>query len=298
MKVLVTGGLGFIGSYVVEELVSRGYSVNVLDLKSGVFKPPEGVVVFYGSADDADIVNEAMCDCEMVFHLASVVGVEKATQMGLNVLMVNLSMLKTVLECAVTKGVKKFIFSSSSEVFGRAVEFPITENSMIAPLTPYGISKAVGERLLELMHIKFGLEYSIVRYFNVYGPRQRTDFVVPRFIERIRSGLPVPVYDKQSTRDFTFVRDVAKATVLSAERSGCNIYNLGTGVETSILSLIALLEKISLRKADISFELNNNRAVEYEICRRVTSIDKARRELGYNPISLEEGLNKTWVLSL
>tara|TARA_Y100000031_G_C8147079_1_gene350495 strand:- start:21 stop:683 length:663 start_codon:yes stop_codon:yes gene_type:complete len=210
-KVLVTGGSGFIGTAIVSLLKKKGFTVHVLDLWD---VEVEGITNFKGSVLNVDDIDKAIEGCEYVVHLAAILGVAKSTHMPVECLDVNIMGLRNVLQACVQHKVKKILFTSSSEVYGEPEKTPVSEDMLLQPKSEYGVSKVVGEEYLKAYAKQYGLKYSIVRFFNVYGVGQAHSWVMPRFANFAVLGRPITLYgDGQQVRAFCHVDDAARGAV-------------------------------------------------------------------------------------
>jgi UDP-glucose 4-epimerase len=300
---LIVGGAGFIGSHIAEFLSGRKFEVIVVDnlLRGKVenISPllDRGVRFVNADVRDYDLIKSYFEGVDVVFDLAGTVGVKFATRRPLEVLDNNIDSLRNVLKASVDGEVRKVIYVSSSEVYGNIEVVPMAEDLPLSPVSPYGISKIVGEAYCKAFGRKYGLNTSMVRYFNVYGPRQSPDdksWVVPTFITNAIEGRPLILHGSGSqTRDFTFISDAVEGIMLVAEKdegSG-ESYNIGSGKETSIRELAELVLAIGGGKGSIGY----TRLRSFHIRRRCGDISKARERLGYEPkVSLKEGLKITW----
>jgi len=244
-----------------------------------------------------DGVLKLVRDKDIIFHLASLVGVEGTLQTPINVLDTESKGTLNLLNAILHYDVDRFIFASSSEVYGDSR--PMKEKGPYAPTTAYGYAKLLGEIYCQAYHQECGIEYVSLRYFNIYGPRQDDRFVIPRFINRVRDDLPPIIFGNgEQTRDFTYVDDAVNMTVLSAikEEALCEAINIGTGRSTSINELVLLIidlfrKKDSIRPKYINY--SEKRPAKKEIFNRVANISKAKKLLKYTPkIFIEEGLKK------
>lgn len=255
-QALVTGGAGFIGSHLVRGLLARGYRVRVLDDFStgraenlrGLHGPLE---IREGDLRDPQVVAEALRGVEVVFHQAAFVSVPASMEDPLTCHAVNTDGTAQLLELARQAGVAKVVLASSAAVYGDAEAFPLREDLPYRPLSPYAASKAANEVYARLYTLAFGLPVVALRYFNVYGPRQRPDSpyaaAIPIFIRRMLDGQPPTVFgDGTQRRDFVFVGDVVRANLLAAESSAADgqVLNICTGVEVSLLDLLAVLRDL------------------------------------------------------
>jgi UDP-glucose 4-epimerase len=296
-RILTTGGYGFIGAAVSQALVKQGHQVHVLDK----YEVPAGSGQhFRGSVLDQTAILEAMEGCEYVVHMAAVLGVSNSTLAALECLDVNVLGTRNVLECAVKARVKKVLFTSSSEVYGEPEVLPISENAALAPKSEYGVSKVVGEEYCRAYWQRFGLPYSIVRFFNVYGERQRDDFVISVFINAALRGAPLNINgDGTQVRAFCHVDDIAEGVtrVLFSEKTKNDVFNLGN--PTQGVTIKELAQRI-VKSAGASESLirktpagQADRAAEREIQKRLPDIRKAQQAIDFAPqITLDEGLRR------
>jgi nucleoside-diphosphate-sugar epimerase len=254
MRVCVTGGAGFIGSHVVEQLVHLGAHVTVLDnLSTGSLEninvAKSSVRFIQGSVTDYQDCLQATHNAKIVFHLAALVSVQESVASPLLCHTQNVTGTATLLEACRENKVERFVFSSSSAVYGN-LEGIATEDSPCKPLSPYGFSKLIGETVCKEYAQLHGLQTICLRYFNVYGPRQNPHgsyaAVVPKFQHQLAHNLPITIFgDGTQTRDFIRVEDVAKANLavalLSKEQMQGTVFNIGTGKS---ITLLALIEKL------------------------------------------------------
>jgi nucleoside-diphosphate-sugar epimerase len=248
MKALVTGGAGFIGSHVSEGLLAQGWEVTVLDDLSNGFSAnvPSGARLVRGAASDMDVLDETMAGCNAIFHLAAVSSVQDSLARPVAVHDINLTTTLVLLEAAVRHQVKRFVFSSSAAVYGDTGGLPAREDMKPDPLSHYAVQKLASEYYCGVYHRLRGLEAVCLRYFNVFGPRQRADSpysgVISRFAEAARRGeAPIIFGDGGQTRDFCHVYDVAKANIAAATRPGekvaGRVFNVGSGASISVHDL-------------------------------------------------------------
>ena len=305
MKVLVTGGAGCIGIKVCEELIKKDIDCVLFDLVEQVERVKSylnpRITLSYGSILDISSLNDAMFGCDAVIHLAAYLGVKRTETNMLRCLEINIDGTRNVLDCGVKNNISKIIFASSSEVYGEPLENPVTEKSMTQGKTVYAISKLAGEELCKAYSQRYGLDYSILRYFNTYGPFQAAQFVIPRFIMRVKNNLAPVVYgDGTQSRSFCFSEDTARATVSSllSDNSKNQIYNIGNpDSKTTIEELATLICQIYSpneiaheKKVDFN---DTDRKESREIFQRFGDISKAKQELFFEPkVSLKQGLEK------
>lgn len=297
MSILVTGGAGFIGSHVVDALQADGVAVTVLDnLSSGnAANLSEKTVLKAGDVRDSQVVREAVSDgVDCIFHLAAQIDVRRAVTDPALDMQVNVGGTINVLQACVEAHVRRFIMSSTGgALYGEPSKLPASEQSPILPLSPYGVSKYCAELYTGYFRRTCGLETVILRYANVYGPRQDPSGeagVVGIFARRILLGQPCIVYgDGEQTRDFVFVGDVAQAN-MSAMQGPLGAFNIGTAVETSVNQLLATFERIVGHPVARDYVP----ARSGEVQRIALDAAKARHELGWQPsVSLEAGLEQT-----
>lgn len=291
MRVLVTGGAGFIGSYVVTLLLKEGAEVRVLDSFVSGKRERLGAEVDIIEADirDRDSLKNAMEGMTHVVHLAAQVGVPSSIEDPQYTHDVNVTGTKNVLEAALIAGVKRFVYASSAAVYGDHLELPKTEESPLQPKSPYAESKIANE----IDARASGFPSVGLRFFNVYGPGQSWNHpyatVIPRWVEAIRAGKVITVYgDGSQTRDFIHVRDVARAIydALTSEVTG--IFNIASGVETSLNDLIQVVTDAKLG----SLEVQREPPRRGDILRSVADISAARRAFDFAPsVGLREGIS-------
>jgi UDP-glucose 4-epimerase len=258
---LVTGGAGFIGSHIVRALLEQGDAVRVLDdFSSGKRENLEGLSrskndhrfeVLEGDLRDASIVAQALRGVEVVFHEAAFVSVPESMEKPQDCFDVNVTGTSALFEAARKAGVRRIVIASSAAVYGDSDALPLKEDTPLRPLSPYAVSKRVDEMYAALYTRSFGLEVAALRYFNVYGPRQRPDSMyaaaVPIFICCLRAGREVTVFgDGGQTRDLIFVGDVVRANLIASEHPSAagKIFNICTGRSTRILDLLDVLYKL------------------------------------------------------
>lgn len=303
MKVLVTGGAGFIGSHLVDGLLARGHSVTVLDdlssgtmdnLKTHTDNPAFRFI--QGDIRDAEAVERALAGVDAVIHEAAMISVPLSIKGPELAHSVNVDGTLALLKASLERGVKRFVYPSSCAIYGEQAELPISENAPPQPLSPYASSKLAAEQNCLTFHERRGLETVCLRYFNVYGPRQTFGEyagVMMKFLERLRSDQPPIIYgDGEQTRDFIFVGDVAEATLLALERKGVagEVMNIGTGEATSINKLCEVFLRL-VGKSELKpiYEVPRGGDIKHSLA----DITKAKKILSFKPkISLEEGIKK------
>ncbi len=301
MRALVTGGAGFIGSHIVEELLQEGATVRVLDnFSSGKRENLEALhgdlEILEGDLRDEEVLKAATREVELVFHLAAFISVPQSMLEPQECFATNVAGTVSLLEAARRAGVHKVVLSSSTAVYGDPDRFPTDEETPLQPLSPYALSKQVNEQYARLYTRTFNLPVTSLRYFNVYGPRQRPDSAyaaaISIFSRRLVNGEPITLYgDGRQSRDFIFVKDVVRANLLAAgSDSAGEVFNICTGSETTLLDLVETLSEISPRQPEVRFEARR----AGDIYRSLGDPGKAAAILGFRAgTSLEIGLAQT-----
>lgn len=297
MKVLITGGAGFIGSAIATELIANGIDVRLLDIRPSKNVPETEFA--QGSILDKYIVSEAVEGCDAVIHLAAMLGVRKTDHLRLQCLNINIEGSINVFEACVKHGVKKVVFSSSSEVYGESDSDSITEESPLKPKSVYAVSKIAAEEYLRGYARKYGFDFSVVRFFNVYGVGQVAEFVVPRFIKMVMDGISPTVYGTgEQVRSFCNMRDAARGVhlALTNKASSSQVFNIGNDNEPiSMKDLAKLVIDISGKKFEVEYRPmeKSDRDGGREIYMRRPDISKAKKLLKYEPrVSLEDGIRE------
>ncbi|MDK2384492.1 MAG: NAD-dependent epimerase/dehydratase family protein [Candidatus Korarchaeota archaeon] len=288
MKVLVTGGSGFIGRSVLEELLLRGHDVISLDL----IEPSIAVPFVVGDIRDFETLRNAARGVNAIIHLAAIVSAVEAMEKPLDTFRTNVEGTLNVAETARRENAK-VVYAGSVAVYGEPKSLPVSEDHPVHPTNIYGSTKLAGESILLGYSGSYGLPVTSLRFFNVYGPHMKPGpyaGVIYKFLERLKGGKPLRIEgDGKQTRDFVYVGDVARAVVLALESDATGVYNVGTGREISILELARLL--FSLTGMDTGLEFAPPRPGD--IRRSRADISKIRR-LGWEPsIDLERGLRRT-----
>lgn len=303
-KILVTGVAGFIGSHLAERLLKEGFGVVGVDSFEDYY--PQWIKeknihellknknfhLLKASILQKDLFSSPLLkNVRFIFHQAAQAGVRKSWGKNFEAYTSN-NILATqrLLEFARDKGVEKFIYASSSSVYGNTDVLPVREDATTRPLSPYGVSKLAGENLCYLYFKNFGISTVSLRYFTVYGPRQRPDMAFHRFIRGIVLGEEIELYgDGTQTRDFTYVDDVIEANILSLNSPAGETFNIGGGKRISIVDALRLIEKLTGRKA----KLKKLEAQKGDLKDTWADIEKAKKVIGYKPkVGIEEGLEK------
>jgi UDP-glucose 4-epimerase len=302
-RCLVTGGAGFIGSNLVEALVSEGKQIRVLDnLSTGSLenlKQVRGQIEFnQGDVRDLDALLEAMADVELVFHQAAMVSVPESVENPVEAAMVNDLGTLYVLESARRAGAKRVVFASSCAVYGDLPQLPKREDMETRPLSPYAASKLHGETYACLYSDLYGLETVCLRYFNVYGPKQDPTSpysgVISIFLDKaVRGERPIIYGDGEQYRDFIYVADVVRANLLVAYDQNISglVFNVGTGSSVTINQLWKNISEL----AGVEGEPERRAARPGDVRQSSADISRARRMLDFEPeYGFTEGLKQTW----
>jgi nucleoside-diphosphate-sugar epimerase len=308
---LVTGGAGFIGSHIVRALLDQGAAVRVLDnFSSGKRENLEGLIntkngscfeFVEGDVRDSVVVAQAVSGVEVIFHEAAFVSVPESMERPQDCFEVNITGTSILLEAARKAGARRVVIASSAAVYGNSDALPLKEDTPLKPLSPYAMSKRVDEMFAELFTTSFGLEVAALRYFNVYGPRQRPDSMyaaaVPIFIRCLRDGKPITIFgDGGQTRDLIFIGDVVHANLIASEHPSAagKIFNICTGQSTRTLDLLDVLFK--LFPNSLKPEFGPPRAGD--IYKSLGSPAYAEKTIGFKAqTSLADGLEETvnWI---
>jgi nucleoside-diphosphate-sugar epimerase len=303
MRYLVTGGAGFIGSNIVDELVRRGHQVTVLDdlsagKESNLADVRGKIDLRIGSITDLATVQSACHGADYVIHLAARTSVPRSVQNPVETNHVNIDGTLNVLVAARDAKVRRFIYAASSSAYGETPTLPKTEAMQPNPISPYGITKYVGELYAGVFGRVYGLENVCVRYFNVFGPRQdpssQYSGVLSRFMLAVIEGQPPVVYgDGEQSRDFTFIENIVDETLRACEAKGASgmVFNGGTGARTTLNQVLKLLEIITGEKIQAKYDPPRTG----DIRDSQADVSLARKVLGYEPrVHFEEGLQRTW----
>ncbi len=303
MRYLVTGGAGFIGSNTVDELLRRGHSAVVVDdLSTGrienLSQVKSKIQLLQDSITNLEAVRAASVGVDCVIHLAAQTSVPRSVKDPIETNQINVDGTLNVLVAARDAKVKRVVFASSCAVYGKTESLPIREDAGLAPISPYGVSKQVGEVYGRLFQEMYGLEFVALRYFNVFGPRQDPGSpysgVLSIFNAALLAGTPPTIYgDGEQSRDFVYVQNVVEAILLAAESQGAPglAINVGTGNRFTLNQTLATLETVTGRQAATEYAAPR----EGDIRDSQADITLARRALGYHPrVTFEDGLKKTW----
>jgi len=306
VHILVTGGAGFIGSHLTDRLLAMGHRVSVIDSFSPFYdisikrknlekaRQSDNFSLYEIDLRDSENITEifTLNDFEVVVHLASKAGVRPSIRLPRAYFDVNVNGTINILEECRLHGIKKVVYASSSSVYGNSSNVPFKETHNVDfPISPYAASKKTGELICHNYHHLYGLDIFALRFFTVYGPRNRPDMGMFKFCKSIIEGKPINMYGHgKPRRDFTYIDDIIDGVIRSIERvSGFEIFNLGESQTISVRELIALFEKELGREAI----LNPMEMQPGDVMETYADISKARKLLGYNPRTpVEDGVKK------
>ena len=292
MNITITGGSGFIGSSLVEVLRKK-HVITIFDVNKTQFND---VTFVPGDITDPKAVDAAIRNSDVVIHLAAALGVINTEQNPIETLDTNIFGTKNVLDACKNNDVKKIIFSSSSEIYGEPIKIPIKETDKVMPITNYGISKLAAEEYIKAYYKNFGLRYTILRLFNVYGEKQRNEWVMTEFVSRAIKNQDIIIHGTGSQiRAFCHVSDALKGFEFVLEKGDGEIFNIGNDSEPiSIKELAERIISLANSKSNIKlipFEKSDRD--RNEIMNRAPSVEKAKKILGYqSKMSLDEGIKK------
>jgi UDP-glucose 4-epimerase len=290
MKVLITGGAGFIGSHLTAYLTYKGVEVVVLDnlLRGNKIEDSilDKITLIQGDVRDQDLVIKLAENCEYIYHLAAILGVDVVADNPVETMETEVEGTKNVVYAALKQGVKKVIYASTSGVYGHsAIEKSVDEDIMIDPRTSYAMAKRYNEIYLKAMYEERGLESISLRFFNVYGPRQDDRMVIPRFFEQALKNEPITVFGSgKQTRDFTSVEETIISLVKLTEISkGAEIFNIANETEMNILELAIHIKELTKSSSEIKLIESPANRYDYEVERRVGSSEKLYKATGFKP---------------
>lgn len=306
MRILITGGAGFIGSHLTEKLLARGDSVLVLDNFNDYYNPQikehniakslelSNMSLVRGDILDVPLLEKVFSEntFDVIVHLAARAGVRPSIQQPVLYEEVNCKGTFNLLEMARRYKIKRFVFASSSSVYGNVKAIPFREDARIdKPVSPYAATKAAGEMYCYNYHHLYGISVNALRFFTVYGPRQRPDMAIHKFAKLIDKGEPVPFFGDGSTdRDYTYFSDIIDGVTAAIDRDlGYQIFNLGESRTTKLSDLVRLIEENLGKKA----VLNRMPTQPGDVERTCADVSKARELLGYNPsTTVEDGIRR------
>ena len=297
MKILITGGAGFIGSHLADRLVADGHQVSVLDsllrgnkLSKSTF---DEIEFFKGDIRDLDLVVKASKNCDVIFHMAAVLGVDIVADAPVETMDVEIIGTRNVVIAAEENNVKKVMYASTSGIYGHSsFEKSLSEEILVDPRTSYAMAKRYNEIYLASHYQEKGLNAISLRFFNVYGTRQDTRMVVPLFFEQALSNTSISVFGTgEQTRDFTFIDDTIEACVRAMALEGCEIINIANEKEYQIRDVAIMIKEICESDSEIKFIEAPKKRYDYEVGRRIGSSGKLKKLTGYQPLTdLDEGL--------
>ncbi len=302
MKILVTGGAGFIGSHIVDALLKRGHTVRVLDNFSSGKK--ENLAASINKIDlvRGDIRNKAVCQkaarsMDYIIHQAALRSVPKSLANPEEYNQVNIIGTLNLLRAAVANKIKVFVFASSSSVYGDVAKFPEKEDFLPQPISPYALTKLTGEHYCKIFSLNYKIATVCLRYFNVFGPRQSLDdeyaVVIPKFIYSILNNQLIPVYGNgRQSRDFTYVANVVNANLaaLKLSKSRGEVFNVAAGRDYSVLELAAKLNKILGRNISVKFLAKR----PGDVFKTLADLGRSKKILKFNPeVGFRQGLEMT-----
>ncbi len=305
MNILVTGGAGFIGSHTLDALAARGDRTALLDDFNDFYSPDlkrrqavtTGAKIFEVDLRNRDAVfgTIASFQPDAIIHLAARAGVRPSIQDPQLYIDTNITGTLHILEAAVAHKVQKIVLASSSSVYGNNTKIPFAEDDRLdSIISPYALTKQATETLARMHATRDGLAVAALRFFTVYGPRQRPDLAIAKFLDRVATGSPIELYgDGSSSRDYTYVDDIVSGILAALDRlqPGFRVYNLGGDQPVSLSDLVTAIEKTVNRTANIK----RLPPQEGDVDRTWADLARAREELNYTPsIHLEAGLQKQW----
>lgn len=304
MRVLITGGAGFIGSNLTKRLVTEGNTVVVLDsllrgnkIDHDIF---DKITFIKGDVRDFDTVLEASKSCDMIFHFAAVLGVDIVADNPVETMDVEVIGTRNVVLAAQINNVKKIMYASTSGIYGHsAIGNALTEEVLVDPRTSYAMAKRYNEIYLASHHEEKGIDVIAVRFFNVYGFNQDNRMVVPRFFEQAAANDPITVFGSgKQTRDFTYIDDTVESCVRLMDVKGFHIVNIANEAEWCIEDLAREIKEITNSESLVTYIEAPKKRYDYEVERRVGSSDKLLALTNYKPdTTLKEGLKKIYSIN-
>jgi len=306
MNCLVTGAAGFIASHLSRRLLKEGFKVLGIDsftdfyprwVKEKNIEPLLKDKKFQLLKDDLNNLNlkKILLKTDYVFHYAAQAGVRSSWAENFSVYSRNnIEATQKLLEASKETHIKKFMFASSSSVYGFCPELPISETSPLYPFSPYGVTKLAAEHLCLLYYKNYGVPSISLRFFTVYGPGQRPDMAFHKFFKTMMEGKKSPLYgDGKQTRDFTYIDDIIEASAACLEKGKLGeVYNIGGGSQKKLEEIFPILESLCQKKIKIKREERQ----KGDVLHTLANIEKAQRELGYLPqTSLDDGLKEEWI---
>ncbi len=308
-RILLTGGAGFIGSHLAEALLAHGWAVTILDnfapfydrrLKEANVCPAvgRGAALIEGDITSADDVARACAAApDVIVHLAACAGVRPSIAEPARYALVNVVGTQRLLDAAVARGVERFVVASSSSVYGNSAEVPFSETDDVSrPISPYAATKVATELICSTAAHLHGLRVTALRFFTVFGPRQRPDLAIHTFLRRVSRGEVIPVFgDGSTSRDYTYIDDIIDGVLRAIDRCGAverfRCYNLGGEHPVTLSEMIAAVEETVKRRALIDRQGDQ----PGDVRRTWADLSRSRSELGYEPrTALLEGMKRQW----
>ncbi|AKB82180.1 UDP-glucose 4-epimerase [Methanosarcina barkeri 3] len=307
-KAIVTGGAGFIGSHLIEKLLSKGYEVICLDnfdpyystqtKKRNVelYLKNDNFTLVKGDIRDIVLLKDLFCGVDYIFHQAAQAGVRTSVDNPMKPHEVNATGTLNLLKTALDFDIKKFIFASSSSVYGQISYLPFDEQHPTFPVSPYGVSKLMAEHYCRVFSELYGLKTISLRYFTVYGPRMRPDLAISIFTKAALQNSSITIFgDGSKTRDFTYVDDIVDANMIAMHK-GKGEYNIGGGHSISIMDLADTIISVTGSTSDIVFK----ECIKGDAEHTLANNEKAKRELDWKPmVTINDGIRKyvDWMIS-
>ena len=303
LKVLVTGGAGFIGSHLVDLLLSQQHQVVVLDnfstgKLSNLPKTGDALHIVNGDIRCGETVEQAASGCNAIVHLAAVASVQASVEDPCGTHQVNLVGTLNLLEAAKKQGIERFVYASSAAVYGNTEELPVSEDTQLKPLTPYAADKLAGEYYIDFYRRQYGLKPVIFRFFNIFGPKQDPSSpysgVISIFLQRALAGQSITVFgDGEQTRDFVYVADLVRllAQAVNTAKTSAAPMNVGNGEQTSLNQLLAALQEFSPHKLEVNYQ----DARPGDIRHSCADNQRVQEQMGYaSEYTVAQGLKRTW----
>ncbi|HXH09628.1 MAG TPA: NAD-dependent epimerase/dehydratase family protein [Alphaproteobacteria bacterium] len=306
MKFLVTGAAGFVGSHLTERLLGEGHEVVGVDcfvpyypreLKEknlAALVPHARFRFIEANLLDLDLPALLAQGIDGIFHQAAQAGVRASWGKEFaDYTLLNILATQHLLEAAKTQPLRKFVYASSSSVYGDVTTLPMREDALPKPLSPYGVSKLSAEHLCYLYWKNYGVPTIALRYFTVYGPRQRPDMAFHRFLRLMLQGQPIPIYgDGEQKRDFTYIDDIVEANLLAFQTPlAGEVFNIGGGTTITLIDAIGVCEEVTRRRAKLDIQP----AEKGDVRQTLADVSRAAQHLGYHPkVRLRQGLEAEW----
>ena len=289
-KILITGGAGFIGSHLAEELLENGYEVAIIDNFLNGNKIPENIrpsiKIIEGDVRDNDLIKKKSKGCSYIFHFAAFLGVDLVANNHIDTMLVESIGTQNAVNASIENNIEKLIYASTSGVYGKtAIEKSVREDFLVDPRTSYSIAKRFNEIYLNANYLEKKLNSISIRFFNVFGERQDNRMVIPRFIKQASLNEPLTIYGTgKQTRDFTYIKDVVSCIRLLSEKVvGCEIFNLCGNNEISIYELAVLIKKMTNSNSQIKIIPMPGTRYDFEVERRSGDSDKLKKAIDKKP---------------